>query len=212
MQSILQTVKKCVLLSLVLLVICGLLYPLALTGISQILLPHQANGSIVEVNGVAVGSELIGQDFTDARFLRGRVSSVGYNTYTEADLVPDAEGNTAYGGVGSGSFNYAPSNPDLIARIEEDMATFLAANPDVTKEQIPTDLLTASGSGLDPHISPAAATVQLPAIAKATGLAQAELEKMVAANTSGKVFGIFGEEKVNVFMTNLEIAKALKII
>lgn len=212
MKNILQTLKKCVLVSLVLLVLCGFIYPLALTGISQLAFPHQANGSIVEVNGKEIGSELIGQDFTDARFLKGRVSSVNYNTYTEEDLVPDADGNTAYGGVGSGSFNYAATNPDLIARIEADLEAFLAANPDVRREDVPTDLLTASGSGLDPHISPASAKVQLPAIAKATGLSESDLAKFVENNTSGKVFGIFGEERVNVFMTNIEIAKALDLI
>lgn len=212
MQNMLQTLKKCVLVTLVLLLICGLIYPLLLTGISQLVFPHQANGSIVEVNGEKIGSELIGQDFTDSRFLRGRVSSVGYNTYTEEDLVADADGNTAYGGVGSGSFNYAPTNPDLIARIEADLETFLAANPEIKKEDIPTDLLTASGSGLDPHISPEAAKVQLPAIAVATGLSEDELQKMVDNNTEGKFIGIFGEERVNVFMTNIEIAKAIEII
>lgn len=212
MQNALKTVKKCVLVTLVLLVICGLIYPLLLTGLSQLIFPHQANGSIVEVSGKAIGSELIGQDFTDARFLRGRVSSVGYNTYTEEDTIPDAEGNTAYGGVGSGSFNYSATNPALLERIEEDLAAFLEANPDVKIEDIPTDLLTASGSGLDPHISPAAAEVQLPAIATATGLELSALEQMVKDNTTGKSFGIFGEEKVNVLMTNIEIAKALKLI
>ena len=106
-----KTLKPALLVSIVLLVVCGLVYPLVLTGVSQVAFKDKANGSMIEVNGVKVGSELIGQSFTDVRFFKGRVSSVNYNTYTKEDLVPDKDGNTSYGGVSSGSFNYGATNP-----------------------------------------------------------------------------------------------------
>lgn len=212
MKTFLKTLSKSVALSIALLVICGFIFPLALTGVSQLIFPKQANGSIIEINGEPIGSEIVGQDFTDPRFLKCRPSAVGYNTYTEEDLVPDANGDTAYGGVASGSQNLAPSNPDLKKRVEEDIDTFLAANPDIKKEDIPTDLMTASGSGLDPHISPDSAAVQLPALAKANGLTQEALQIIVDDNTTKKILGIFGEATVNVLKVNLEIAKALSLV
>ena len=212
MKSFLKLLKNAVVLSVTLMVLCSVIYPLGLTAASQVLFPKQANGNLVEVGGQAVGSRLVGQDFTDLRYFKGRISSVNYNTYTEADLVPDAEGNTAYGGVSSGSFNYGATNPDLKARVEEDLAEFLKANPDVKAEDIPADLLTASGSGLDPHISVAAAQIQIPAIAKASGLTEEALSAIVADSTENKVFGVFGEEKVNVLMANIEIARSIGVI
>jgi K+-transporting ATPase ATPase C chain len=193
--------------TLALLIICGLVYPLLLTGISQLLFPNQANGSLIMVNDQAVGSELIGQDFTDARFMKCRPSAVNYNTYT---LEDKKSGN--YTGVSSGSNNYAPTNPELIKRVEADITKFLKANPSVKKEDIPTDLLTASGSGLDPHISPKSAAVQIPALVKSTSLSQDTLENIVKENTQDKFLGIFGEETVNVLRVNLEIARELGIL
>ncbi len=204
MRSVIKGVQRPVLVTLVLLVICGLLYPLLLTGISQLLFPSRANGSFIVVDGKAVGSEIVGQAFADPRFMKGRPSAVNYNTYTQAEK----ESGT-YTGVSSGSKNYAATNPDLVARVEADLAAFLAANPAIRREEIPTDLLTASGSGLDPHISPAAAAVQLPAIAGATGLTMARLEEIVADCTEGKLLGIYGEVTVNVLKVNLEIARAV---
>lgn len=212
MKSFLKLLKQAFILTIALMIICSVIYPLALTGVSQLAFNKQANGNLVMVNGEAVGSELVGQQFTDERFFRGRVSSVNYNTYTEADLVPDAEGNTAYGGVSSGSFNYAPTNPDLKARVAADLKDFLEKNPDVKEEDIPADLLTASGSGLDPHISPKAAEIQIPAIAKATGLDAGALETIISNNTEHKVLGVFGEDKVNVLKANIEIAESLGIL
>ncbi|MEG0564986.1 MAG: K(+)-transporting ATPase subunit C [Hungatella sp.] len=209
MKTFLKMLKNALILSGVLMVLCAIVYPLALTGAGQLLFHKQANGNLVEVNGKAVGSELVGQQFSDAGYFKGRISAVHYNTYTEADLLPDADGNPIYGGVASGGSNYGASNPDLAARVEADMSDFLAANPGVKAEDIPADLLTASGSGLDPHISPAAAKIQIPAIAAATGLTEAELEAIVAAQTEHKVLGVFGEERVNVLKSNIEIAKAL---
>ena len=203
----LKGIKKPFLVTLVLLLICGLAYPLLLTGISQIIFPHQANGSLIAADGQTVGSELIGQDFTDVRFMKCRPSAVNYNTYTQAGKE---SGN--YAGIGSGSKNYAPTNPELISRVKTDIDKFLKANPSIKKEAIPTDLLTSSGSGLDPHISPASAAVQIPALIEATGLPRETLEAIVKKNTQGKFLGIFGEETVNVLNVNLDIAKELGLI
>ena len=188
--------------SLILLLICGVIYPLGMTAVSQLLFNKQANGSIIEYNGKPVGSELLGQAFTDIRFFHGRVSAYNYNTYTD---------KAAYKGVGSGSANLAPSNPALVQRVKKDIQAFLLTHPGVKKEDIPTDLLTSSGSGLDPHISPKAADIQIPAISKATGISIAELEKVVKDNTEGRTLGIFGEPRVNILKANLEIAEILKI-
>lgn len=212
MKSFMKNLKTAFIFSVGMLVICGFIYPMALTGVSQLFFQDKANGSLIEVNGEPVGSSLVGQDFTDARFFKCRPSAVGYNTYTEEDLIEDENGETAYSGVSSGSNNYAPSNPDLKERVETDINEFLAANPTVAKEDIPTDLMTASGSGLDPHISVASANVQITAIAEASGLTKEELQNMIADHTTGKFLGIFGEETVNVLQVNLDIAKALGII
>ena len=203
MSKMLNGLKKITIFSVVLLLLCGIIYPLVVTGISQVLFPNKANGSIIEVNGKEVGSKLVGQDFTDERFMKCRPSAVNYNTYTAEEKV---------NGVSSGSDNYAPSNPDLITRVEEDMAEFLKNNPDVKKEDIPTDLLTASGSGLDPHISPESAKIQVANLVKTTGLAEEELLEIIDNNTKGKFLNIFGEETVNVLGVNLEIAKKIGVI
>ncbi|MCZ1088335.1 K(+)-transporting ATPase subunit C [Clostridioides difficile] len=207
-----KTLKPALLVSIVLLVVCGLVYPLVLTGVSQVAFKDKANGSMIEVNGVKVGSELIGQSVTDARFFKGRVSSVNYNTYTKEDLVPDKDGNTSYGGVSSGSFNYGATNPELRDRVQKDIEQFLKDNPTVKKEDIPTDLLTASGSGLDPNISPDSAKIQIPAVAKASGISESKLQKIVDDNTSKKVFGVLGEDRVNVLKVNVEVARILGLI
>ncbi len=207
MKSSVKAVFKIIVFSLVLLLICGIIYPLVMTGVSQIVFRDKANGSIIEVDGKAVGSELVGQDFEDDRFMKCRPSAVNYNSYTE-----DEKASGEYEGLASGSTNLAPSSNDLKERVEKDMEEFLKKNPSIKKADIPADLLTASGSGLDPHISPKAAEIQIPAIAKTTGLDEGMLEKFVADNTKGKFLGIFGEEIVNVLKVNLEIAKELGII
>lgn len=217
MKSFLHTLRSGIILSVLMLVLCSIVYPGALTAVGGAIFPKQANGNLVTVkdadgNEVAVGSELVGQDFTDPRFFRGRVSSVNYNTYTEEDLIPDEEGNTSYGGVSSGSFNYGASNPDLQARVAEDLDAFVESHPGVNKEDIPADLLTASGSGLDPHISPASAELQVPYVAEASGLSEDEVRQIVADNTDHKVLGVFGEEKVNVLKCNIDIAEKLGMI
>ncbi|MBU3160487.1 K(+)-transporting ATPase subunit C [Clostridium frigoris] len=202
--------RKSVLLSVVLFVLCGLIYPLAMTGISQVLFNKKANGSMVRFNGKEVGSGLIGQSFTDKRFFRGRVSSSNYNTYTKADIKPDGKGKVTYTGVTSGSANLGPSNPALMARVKKDMDDFLKNHPGLKAGDVPTDLLTSSASGLDPNISPESAKIQISAISKATNISSTDLNNIITKNTEGKTLGIFGEPRVNVLETNLEIANILK--
>lgn len=204
MKNGLKIAKNVILLTLILLLVCGILYPLLVTGIGQLIFPKQANGSLILVDGKVVGSQLIGQDFKDDCFMKCRPSAVNYNIYTQEEKE-----NGTYTGVASGSQNLAPTNKKLVERVEKDIENFLKKNPNIKKEEIPTDLLTASGSGLDPHISPASAKVQIPALAKATGLTEAELTSIVSRHTSGKVLGVFGEETVNVLKVNLDIAKAI---
>lgn len=194
------------------LILCGFAYPAALTGLGQLIFPHQANGSLITAEGEkttepeeAIGSAIVGQDFSgNPRYFQGRVSGVNYNTYTEEEKE-----NNSYGGVGSGGSNLAPSNEELKERVEKAVDEFLEKNPGVEKGDIPADLLTASGSGMDPDITPQSAKIQIPAIAENTGLSEEELEKIVENNTQGKVLGVFGHERVNVLKCNLEIAKAI---
>ena len=205
--------KQPFLSSLVLMLICGLAFPLLMTGISALIFPEQANGSLVSADGKPVGAMYVGQEFTKPYFMKGRPSAVHYNTY-----FPDAQGNpvladgTPFGGVASGSQNLGPSNPALTQRVEADMEAFLEANPEIRREDIPADLMTASGSGLDPHITPQAAKIQLPAISEASGLSAEQLQTIVENNTTGQMLGVFGEETVNVLGVNLEIARAMGLI
>ena len=205
--------RQSLVVTLLLLLLCGFGFPVLLSGISEVLFPSQANGGLVYADGRAVGAANIGQDFTKPYFMKGRPSAYNYNTYYE-----DAQGNqycgdgSAFAGPGSGSNNYAPSNPALIERVEADIEAFLEANPDVKREDIPADLVTASGSGLDPHITLQSARIQLPALAAASGLSEEELERIVENNTEGKLLGIFGEETVNVLGVNLDIAKAMGVV
>lgn len=202
--------RQALTVTLVLMLLCGLIFPLLLTGISSLALPAQANGSLLNVNGQAVGSLHVGQEFTKDYYMWSRPSAYHYNVYNEAaDGSKSYNDGSEFGGIGSGSNNYAPSNPDLAARVEADINTFLEKNPTVKREDIPTDLLTASGSGLDPHISPASAQVQIPRIAQASGLSQEDISQIVKQHTGGKLLGIFGEETVNVLMVNIDIAKAM---
>lgn len=203
----LKQIRIPIIISVFMFLICGLVYPLATTGLAQLFFPHQANGSLIEVDGQIVGAEFVGQQFSDLRFMQSRPSAVNYNVYTQEEKE-----NGLYEGVASGSDNYAPSNPKLLARVEQDMKEFLAAHPTIKAEDIPADLMTASGSGLDPHISPESAAIQIPALAEHTGLSEKTLAEIVAHNTEGKLIGVFGEERVNVLKVNLEIAQMIGIL
>nr|WP_082096700.1 potassium-transporting ATPase subunit KdpC [Paenibacillus wulumuqiensis] len=174
--------------SAILFVMCCVLYQLVITGIARVVMPHQAAGSLIyNSNHDVIGSELIGQSFTDPHYFQGRVSSVEYNAN------------------GSGSPNYAPSNPELIKRIEESVVTWQKQNPSVPVASLPVDLITNSGSGLDPDITPQAAAAQIPRISKLTGLSAEQLESIVSNNTTPAQLGIFGEPAVNVLKLNLAV-------
>lgn len=210
MKEFLHGTRQAVLVTVVLMLICGLLFPCLLTGLSSVIFPHQAGGSLISVNGMAVGAEHVGQEFTQDCYMWSRPSAYHYNVYTEGeDGAKYYNDGTEFGGLASGSNNYAPSNPALVERVESDMEAFLEKNPGIKREDIPTDLLTASGSGLDPHISPASAQIQLPRIAQASGLSEESLQEIVKRNTTGKLLGVFGEKTVNVLKVNIEIAQAM---
>lgn len=160
-------------------VLTGIAYPLAMTGIAQGLFKSQANGSLIIKNGKVVGSELIGQEFKEARFFHSRPSATGYNP------------------MPSGASNLAPTSADLLKAIEE------------RKTQGATlDLLFTSGSGLDPHISPEAAYAQISRVSKENGIDSASLESMIHKNSQGRTFGFLGESRVNVLMLNLDLLEA----
>lgn len=212
-KAMLRNIRQALVVTLVLLLLCGFVFPVLLSGLSGLLFPHQAGGSLVTANGKAVGAKLVGQEFTEAYFMKGRPSAYHYNTYyTDEQGSRFYNDGSEFAGLGSGSNNYAPSNPALTQRVEANIEAFLAENPGVAREDIPADLMTASGSGLDPHISPAAAQVQLPAIAEASGLSPERLAQIVADNTEEKLLGVFGEETVNVPGVNLDIALAMGLI
>ena len=180
--------------TLVLAVITGVAYPLLVTGLSQVLFPHQANGSLTPVNGKIAGSELIGQRFTKPQYFHGR---------------PSAAGNDGYDAVaaGGGASNYGPTNQKLIDRVQADLKTFRAENPTFTGP-VPADLLTTSASGLDPDISPASAEAQVGRVSAARGMTVEALRQLIAAHTQGRQFGILGEPRVNVLELNLALDQA----
>ena len=212
-KNLLHGARQAIVLTAVLMIICGLLFPLLLTGLSALLFPNQAAGNLITVNGQTVGAKYVGQEFTEDYYLWSRPSAYHYNVYLE-----DENGNqyytdgTEFPGIGSGSDNYAPSNPALTERVEADIQAFLEKNPEVKREDIPTDLLTASGSGLDPHISPESAEIQVPRIAEASGLSEDTVRDIIKAHTDGKFLGIFGEETVNVLMVNIDIAQNMGLL
>ncbi len=210
MRTFFEHTKQAILITFTMFLLCGFIYPLVVTALAQGVLPHKANGSLIEVDGQARGSELIGQAFLEPSYFWGRVSSVNYNVYTKKDTIPDGTGQLNYSGVSSGSFNYAPTNPELKTRIEADIEKFLLANPAVERQDIPADLMTASGSGLDPHISVKAAEIQIQRIVLASGLSEQEIRNIIDTYTEKRTLGIFGENKVNVLMANLAIIKKIE--
>lgn len=167
----------------------GIVYPLAVTGIAQVVFPDAATGSLLLKDGKAVGSRLIGQNFGEPKYFWGR---------------PSATSPYPYNGAASGGSNQGPLNPALVDAVKGRIDTLRAVDPD-NKLPIPADLLTASGSGLDPHISPAAATYQLDRVARVRQLKRETVEALLAAHTEDRQFGLFGEARVNVLQLNLAL-------
>ncbi len=212
-KGFLHNTRQAVVVSLVLMLICGLLFPAFLTGISALIFPHQAGGSLIEANGKVIAAENVGQEFLQDYYMWSRPSAYHYNVYKEnEDGTKTYQDGTEFPGIGSGSNNYAPSNPELVKRVEADISKFLEKNPTVKREDIPTDLLTASGSGLDPHISPESAEIQIPRIVAASGLSEDKVRRIIKAHTNGKLLGIFGEDTVNVVQVNIDIGIAMGLI
>jgi len=185
-----QILLPAVLITIVLTVLTGLVYPLVVTGLSQVLFHHQANGSLITMNGKVVGSELIGQQFSKPEYFHGRPSAAG----------------DGYDAANSGATNYGPTNQKLADRVRDDIKKFRQENPTYAGP-IPADLLTASGSGLDPHISPASAFAQVDRVAKARGLTPDAVRQVIERHVEGRQFGIFGEPRVNVLALNLDLDK-----
>ena len=170
-------------------IVTGIVYPLVVTGIAQGIFPYRANGSVMEKNGKAVGSELIGQPFDDPRYFWSR---------------PSATDKFGYNSTLSTGSNLGPTNPDQLKAVKERIETIRQAHPD-QQGPVPIDLVTASASGLDPHISPAAAEYQITRVAKARGMSADALRRLVADHTEGRTLGVLGEPRVNVLQLNLAL-------
>jgi K+-transporting ATPase ATPase C chain len=191
-ESTLSHIVTSVLYTIVTVIALGLIYPLVMTGIGMLIFPHQANGSLIESNGKVIGSEIIGQLWTKPQYFQGRPSAAG----------------KGYDPTSTGGTNMAPTNKKLIDATKSTIAALKKANPNAVGEP-PIDLVTTSGSGIDPDISPAAAAWQVPRVAAARHMTPAAVQSIVEANVAGRTFGILGEPRVNVFALNraLDAAK-----
>jgi len=197
----LRQLRPAIVFIVALTLITGLLYPLAMTGIAGVLFPNQAQGSLIEKDGKVIGSALIGQDFESDRYFHGRPSAtLGPDPN---DLSKTASG--PYNAINSMGSNLGPTNKALINRVSADVAKLKQENP---VEQVPTDLVTTSGSGLDPHISPAAAYFQVPRVAKARNMPEDSVRQLVSEHIEGRTLGVIGESRVNVLALNLAMDSA----
>jgi K+-transporting ATPase ATPase C chain len=194
----LKQIRPAIMMIVLLTVITGLAYPLGMTGLGQLLFPHQANGSLVEKNGKLVGSEFIGQNFAGAGYFHGRPSATSGpdpKDSTKTIPVPYAADNS----IGS---NYGPTSKALVARVKDDVAKLHAENPSTP---VPVDLVTSSASGLDPDVTPAAALFQVPRVAKARGLSETAVRRLVERHIDGRVLGLIGEPHVNILKLNMAL-------
>lgn len=194
----LRELRPAILLVVALTVITGLAYPLAITGLAQVIFPYQAEGSLVEDNGKVIGSQLIGQSFTSDRYFHGRPSAtLGPDPADPSKSVPQP-----YNASNSMGSNLGPTNKVLIERVHADMNKLKQENP---SEPVPIDLVTTTGSGLDPHISPEAALFQVPRVAKIRNLPEYRVRQLVNDHVEGREIGLLGEPRVNVLALNLAL-------
>jgi K+-transporting ATPase ATPase C chain len=197
----LKEIRPAIVLLVALTLITGLLYPLAMTGIAQVIFPNQARGSMIERDGTVVGSALIGQLFADDKYFHGRPSATNMPDPNDPTKNVDAPYNAA----NSGGSNLGPTSKMLADRLQGDVEKLKAENPEMP---VPVDLVTTSGSGLDPHISPVAALFQVPRVAKARNMPEDQVRQLVTEQTEGRLLGLFGEPRVNVLALNLALDRA----
>jgi K+-transporting ATPase ATPase C chain len=200
-----REIRSAIVFIIALTLITGLLYPLAMTGIAGVIFPRQAQGSLIERDGKVVGSELIGQEFTSDKYFHGRPS---------ATVAPDPADPTKtvpapYNAANSGGSNLGPTNKALIERVQGDVDKLKQENPSAQgSSQVPIDLVTTTGGGLDPHISPAAALFQVPRVAKARNMPEDRVRQLVDEHVEGRTLGLLGEPRVNVLALNLALDRA----
>jgi K+-transporting ATPase ATPase C chain len=197
-EIMLREIRPAIVLVIGLTIITGLIYPLVMTGIAGVLFPYQAQGSLIEKDSKVIGSELIGQDFESDRYFHGRPSA----TTGPDPKDPSKTVGAPYNAANSGGSNLGPTNKALIDRVKGDVDKLKSENPSA---QVPIDLVTTSGSGLDPHITPAAAYFQVSRIAKARNMSEDSVRELVAQYIEGRTLGIFGEPRVNVLELNLAL-------
>jgi potassium-transporting ATPase KdpC subunit len=196
-----REIRPAIVFIIALTLITGLIYPLVMTGIAGVLFPYQAQGSLIEKDGKVVGSALIGQDFASDRYFHSRPSA----TTAPDPNDPSKTVAAPYNAVNSMGSNLGPTNKTLIDRVTADVAKLKQENP---SEQVPIDLVTTSGSGLDPHISPQAAYFQVPRVAKARNMSEDSVWRLVGEQIEGRTLGVFGEPRVNVLALNLALDRA----
>jgi K+-transporting ATPase ATPase C chain len=199
----LREIRPALALLLALTVITGLVYPLAMTGIAGVIFPSQAQGSLIEKDGKVIGSSLIGQAFTQARYFHGRPSATTAPDPKDSNKTTEAPYN-ASNSMGS---NLGPTSKALVERVKGDVEKAKTENPSAS---VPVDLMTTSGSGLDPHISPESALFQVPRVAKARNISEDQVRQLVQEHTEGRLAGVLGEPRVNVLALNLALDKTAR--